>query len=219
MKNIFNSIFWIFQPKYPEVKIRYGKLLDPIFTFYCQNNPALKDSGWNDWTPPTRDKISEIIKKYREAWNKRSFNILRSIKNKTGLNFKHNLIDVYIVSGNNRQLSLPIVIKSGYSSDEFVEVLTHELIHQLFNDNSDVVCGDFFKEMFPNETETTQEHIVTFALLEYIYIEILGDISYINNSRDNSKNPDYQKAWMIVKDLGYNSILNNFSLKIKKGKL
>ena len=202
--------------KIPRLNIQYSKLLDPIFIFYCKNNPDLKEFGWNDWTPPTQEVISERVKKYKEVWNKYEKLVLTSICKKTSLKFNREVIDVYIVSGNSRQLSFPIVIKSGFSQEEFLEVLSHELIHRLFNINSKIVYKDIFKEMFPNESQTTQEHVITFALLKYLYNEVLKNDAYLSKSIQNTKNTEYKRAWNIVETEGYKKLLKDFVLKIKK---
>ena len=50
----------------PQIIIKHGKLLDPIFIFYCQNNPELKSRGWNDWVPPSEDVLLKRIENYKK---------------------------------------------------------------------------------------------------------------------------------------------------------
>lgn len=50
----------------PKIRIKYNRFLDPIFTFYCKNNPELKERGWNDWIPPEKEKVLERAKNYNE---------------------------------------------------------------------------------------------------------------------------------------------------------
>ena len=59
-----------FQKKLPQIIIKYGKLLDPFFIFYCQNSPDAKKEGWDDWIPLPQEKIYENIKSFREEWKK-----------------------------------------------------------------------------------------------------------------------------------------------------
>ncbi|MDP3958144.1 MAG: hypothetical protein Q8Q36_01605, partial [bacterium] len=63
-------MFHFFKAKLPRITIKYSKLLDPIFIFYCKNNQDLKARGWNDWIPPTREEIMKRISGYRQEWRK-----------------------------------------------------------------------------------------------------------------------------------------------------
>lgn len=63
----------------PKIIIKYGKLLDPIFIFYCQNNPDLKARGWNDWVPPAQEDVLKKIEDYKKEWLKYETKILKGI--------------------------------------------------------------------------------------------------------------------------------------------
>lgn len=196
----------------PKIRIKYNRFLDPIFTFYCKNNPELKERGWNDWIPPEKEKVLERVKNYKEEWAKYENVILSRMCEILGLDFKRNIIDVHIVSGNSRQFSNPIIIKSGFSPDEFVDVLTHELIHVLFQDNIDIFPTKILDEMFLNESKTTKNHIITHAVLKFIYLDILRDFSRLERNILNSKkhsSSDYARAWEIVEEKGYLELIED----------
>lgn len=196
----------------PKIRIKYNRFLDPIFIFYCKNNPELKKQGWNDWIPPEKEKVLERVKKYKEEWSKYENRIIYEMCNILGLNFERNIIDVHIVSGNSRQFSNPIVIKSGFEPDEFVDVLTHELLHVLFQDNIDIFPTQILDEMFPDESKTTKNHIITHAVLKFLYLDILKDRGRLERNIFNSKRHssfDYTRAWEIVEEKGYREIIND----------
>lgn len=206
-----------FGKKVPRILIKYGKVLDPIFIFYCQNSPDLKARGWNDWVPPTQEEVFKRIENYRKEWSKYETKILKGICDVLNLEFKRNVIDVYIVSGNPRQLSAPIVIKSGFSPDEFIDSLTHELIHTLFGDNGERVPIFIWDEMFPGETNSVKSHVVLHSILKYIYLDILKDEKRLERNIDTSKKHntnDYLRAWEIVEKEGYLEIIKKFKSKI-----
>ncbi len=209
-----------FGRKLPKIIIKYGKVLDPIFIFYCQNNPDLKARGWNDWIPPTQEEVFKRIEDYRKEWLKYETKILKGICSVLEIEFKRNAIDVYIVSGNPRQLSSPIVIKSGFSPGEFVDSLTHELIHTLFQDNGMRIPISIWNEMFPGETDSVKSHVVLHAILKYIYLDILKDEKRLErNIRGSEKHSteDYLRAWEIAEKEGYLEIIKKFKNKIKRG--
>jgi hypothetical protein len=210
----------LFGRKLPKIIIKYGKLLDPIFIFYCKNNLDLKARGWNDWMPPTQDDVFKKIEDYKKEWSKYEGKILKGICSVLNLKFKRSAIDVYIVSGNPRQLSSPIVIKSGFSPDEFVDSLTHELIHILFEDNGRKVPISIWDEMFSGETSSVKSHVVVHSVLKYIYLDVLKDEKRLERNVGSSKKHntnDYLRAWEIVEKEGYIEIIKKFKSKIRRG--
>ncbi|MBI2099996.1 MAG: hypothetical protein HYT48_01500 [Candidatus Vogelbacteria bacterium] len=205
----------------PKIVIEYNRFLDPIFTFYCQNAPEWKARGWNDWKPPTLEVIKERIKCYKEEWKKNEDKIIMSMCEVLGLFFHRNVIDVHIVSGNPRQFSWPIVIKSGFSPAEFVDTLAHELIHVLMTDNHDKIKWPReILEHFTHETKLTTNHIVVHATLKYIFLDVLNDEAKLKANLERSKKhsaPDYARAWEIVEEVGYKEVLERFRKNKKAG--
>ena len=202
-----------FGRKLPRIIIKYSKVLDPIFIFYCQNNPDSKARGWNDWVPPTQEELFKRIENYKKEWSKYETKIVKGIYSVLNLKFKRDTIDVYIVSGNPRQLSSPIVIKSGFNPDEFVDSLTHELIHALFQDNGREIPISIWDEMFPEETKSVKSHVVLHSVLKYIYLDILKDEKRLERNIENSKKHstnDYSRAWEIVEERGYHELIAEF---------
>ncbi|MEK7662470.1 MAG: hypothetical protein AAB355_03200 [Patescibacteria group bacterium] len=200
----------------PKIIIKYNRFLDPIFIFFCKNNPELKKRGWNDWVPPEKEKILERIKNYKTEWVKYESEILRGMCSVLDINFKRNIIDVHIVSGNPRDFSDPLIIKSGYPPQEFVDILSHELIHILFQDNIEKIPVRILSEMFPQESILVRNHVITHAVLKYIYLEILKDESRLNKNIKRSSDAnmqDYTRAWEIVEKRGYRELIDEFKNK------
>ena len=205
--------------KTPKIIIKYNLSIDPIFAFYCQNNPELKKRGWNEWVVPPKEEIIRRIRAYRKEWSKYEKKILNGICDILGLNFKINIIDVYIVSGISRAIGDPIIIKSGFRPDEFVDVLTHELIHRLFNLNELGRIVHKVKEKYVNESPVTKKHIIVHAVLKYIYLDILKQPYRLDRDLLSSKKhstDDYSKAWEIVEQDGYRQIISDFKKEYKK---
>ena len=199
----------------PIIRIKYNRFLDPIFKAYIKSNPK-----WKDWVEPTEIEVKERVKKYKEEWAKYEKKILEGVCEMLGLNFNQNIIDVHIVSGNDRQFSNPVVIKSGFEPDEFIESLSHELIHRLFSDNvQNVVAGKIFLEMFPDKNELARNHIITYATLKFIYLDILKDKERLaKNIERSSKSSflEYSRAWEIVEEKGYGELINDFKERCNK---
>ncbi|KKQ21266.1 MAG: hypothetical protein US33_C0006G0016 [Parcubacteria group bacterium GW2011_GWC1_36_9] len=200
----------------PKIIIKYNRFLDPIFVFYCKNNPELQKRGWNDWMPPQKKEIANRIKNYRIEWAKQEDKILQGICKILDLDFKRNIIDVHIVSGNPRDFSEPLIMKGGYTPEDFVDTLSHELIHILLQDNVEKIPITILSKMFPKESNLTKNHIITYATLKYIYLEIFKDESKLNkNIKKSLKSslPDYSRAWKIVEEKGYGQLIIEFKNK------
>lgn len=206
------------QEKLPQVDITYSKLLDRIFTFYCQNEPTLK-KGWGNWVPLPAEKLEKNIELFHEKWEADGKQILHAVCDRLELSFHRNVIPVYVVSGSPRPFGDPVIIRADFvTPDSFIDVLTHELIHILFMDNQDKVPWSIFMEMFPAETPDTQNHVIVHAALKYIYLEVLKDPERlqkdINRSRKHGNN-DYIRAWEIVEERGYKELITQFTKKYK----
>jgi hypothetical protein len=154
---------------------------------------------------------------YKSEWDKHGSAILSGLCDITQLEFHRDVIDVYIVSGNPRQFSNPIVMKCGFSPLEFVNELTHELIHRLF------VLNRLKKSMielggYMSESDLVKDHILLHALLKYVYLDILNDESRLKINIDGSalhSTNEYSRAWEIVEVEGYMNIINEFKTKLK----
>lgn len=181
--------------KEPQIIIRYGRLIDPVFIFYCQNNPDLEKLGWKEWVPPTREEVNRRIKGYREEWRK--YKITKNISSALGIPFGRNIIDVHIVSGASRATSHPIIIKSGFKPKEFVVTLAHELIHVILTDNK--IPKIVFDE---KESESTNNHVIVFAVLKKILDQELWGVKV-----EMTKSKDYLKALEISEKIGADRVI------------
>lgn len=179
----------------PKILIQYGRLIDPVFIFYCQNNPELKERGWNEWAPPSKEDLDKKIKNYREEWSKHD--IVRQLSKTLGLSFKRNIIDVFIVSGISRASSHPIIIKSGFKPKEFVITLAHELIHVILTDNKiQKVIYDKTK------SDAVNNHVIVYAVLKKILDKELWDIEV-----KATTSADYLEALELSEKIGSNKVI------------
>jgi len=173
----------------PTINIRYGKLIDPFF----------KDSvkvSYPDYVFPTEEQVLEKIGLFKKAWNEKESDFINFLYKETGLEFKRNLIDCFIVSATPRDMSAPLIIRSRYNEEEFLDVMHHELIHVLLSDNKVKRL-----EGFEEESKTTVNHLRVFFLLKKFYLEILKDeISFnrIYEKSSDNKNKEYRRAWYIL---------------------
>ncbi len=189
----------------PIISIKYNKFLDPIFIAYIKSL-----SKYKDWEVPAKEIIDAQVIMYKREWEKYGGKILEGMCQTTGLNFKRNWIDVFVVSGNPRPFSRPLVLKSRYSGTEFINFLTHELIHCLFADYDDVKG---FNPAYPHENVTVSKHVIIHAILKYVLLDVLDKPEYLAADIANcTKYPElgYHEAWNIVEKVGYMKIIEDF---------
>lgn len=203
--------------KLPEIHIAYNRFLDPLAIAYCKTHPR-----WQGWTPPTPEEVKQKTEIFVDEWNKTEKEVLQGLSDALSLEFQRNVIDVHIVSGIPYSFSNPIVLKSGYDPKDFVDVVTHELVHALLQQNNTIAswdCVNWIKELFPDESSVVRNHLVVHAVLMYLYKDVLGDDERLQKNKERSLAHDtdeYTKAWEIIEEYGYQKFLEDHKAKYSK---
>ena len=161
-------------------------------------------------TPLSDEKFAARKKAYIEIWGKYGETILSKMQAELGLEFEENVLNVYLVSLYDNSHSDPITISMEYEPEMFLEVATHEITHRLLNFNTkhvDVVA--IWTGMFPGESRLTRNHVVVFATLTYLFVDVLNRPDLLKDERD-SIDADYRRAVEIVDARGYKNIITDF---------
>ncbi|MDD4625295.1 MAG: hypothetical protein PHC82_03170 [Candidatus Pacebacteria bacterium] len=194
---------------YPIIRIKHGRFLDPVFEAYIKTKPK-----WEKWIKPEEKEIKKLIEINSAAWKEKEEIIIKTMCEAMSLNFLQNIIDVYVVCGNDRQFSDPIVIRTYSQSKKFIDDLAHELTHRLMSDN--IQCfgktrmGEIMKKTFPEESGNVRSHIQTYALLKHIFVDVLKDKNWEKRILERvakSSHPQYKKAWDIVEKIGHMKVV------------
>jgi hypothetical protein len=152
------------------------------------------------------------IQRYSEAWHPYESKILTGMCELTGLEFRQNIIDVYVAPFY-RSFSDPLFLSTKHESDRIVEVLAHELMHRLLMDNTanhyQATLGDEWRKMFGDEhTPLTLNHIPVHAIMQGVFEEYIKEPARIEHDKKEYENyPDYTAAWDYVDKVGYITIL------------
>lgn len=152
------------------------------------------------------------IRRYYDAWYPYEATILKGMCELTGLEFRQNIIDVYVAPFYN-SFSDPLFLATKYESDRVVEVLAHELMHRLLIDNTENhylanFSGEWRKLFGDEHTQSTLVHIPVHAIMQGVFEEYVKEPARIARDKKEYKNsPDYKAAWDYVDKVGYKTIL------------
>ena len=152
------------------------------------------------WLKPKNKLDQKFIKKYfnsiEKIWRKEGGKILKEISKISSLKWKEKKVKCYFISGG-RCFSDPLTIKYFKNKNQFIDTLTHELIHQIQIQNAD---WDKWKKYhkYGKESFKTQSHIFLHAVHYKILSNLYGRNRLEKNIRRHNKWKDYKKAWEIV---------------------
>lgn len=193
---------------YPKIIFKYSWIYDQTW----------KD-GWlmkrkKKW--PSSKKISNYIKKIEKLWRKEEKNVLRELSKVAHLKWKSKSIDCYIV-GKCRPFSCPLTmpVYEKYP-DYFIDVLIHELIHNLFiqNPKETKKAWQYFERKYKKESQITKYHIVLHAIHSHIYLKLYNEKRLKRDIKLTHRFSDYKKSWQIVQKEGYGNIIDRFVERI-----
>lgn len=194
--------------KLPEIRIKNAWLLR-------ENASTYLNELWGDGEPLRSDEeYAAIVEKYNKAWKPLETKILTYMCEQLNLEFGQDIIDVYIAPWF-YAFSDPMVIGVTFTQDEFVDNLTHELLHRLLTDNKSVVHDhliiDDWKELFGMEHSfNTLVHIPVHAVHKSIYLGLLESKKRYEHDKSTVKNngaTDYVKSWEYVDSHNYKELI------------
>lgn len=167
---------------------------------------------------PSKKQILNYIKKIEKLWRKDEKKVLRALSRITHLKWKSKIINCYVVGRCipfSDPLTIPVYKKY---PDYFIDVLIHELIHNLFVQNFErtkKTC-QYFHRRYKKQPETTKIHILLHAIHSHIYLKFYTEERLKRDIKLISRLPDYRKSWQIVQKEGYENIIKEFVERIKQ---
>lgn len=201
--------------KIPEIRIQYSWTLANATV-----RQSMADRGI-EGEPPGSEEVMAKAKDYEDAWKVFEKKILEHLQESTGIKFRQNYIDVYVVPYL-RAFSDPVSIGTHYIPDFAVDAITHELIHKLLVDNTSVdfqTCPDWEKLFGSDLNDHTRIHIAVHAIHKGIYLDCLKDSSRLERDIENCKKynaVDYLAAWDYVEKHGYREIVEKIKEAYRK---
>lgn len=187
----------------PTVTLIYASIFDPI----CSTKTSYKiDPVWIE-------ELNSRITQWQKLWDQEGSVLLKTSEKLIGKPFPQNHFYVPLTLCTFPSMSTPLMVNVRYSLNSFIvhpiksnttiSIIEHEVLH--------VYIDSFLPKKTPllikykNESQTVLNHLHLFALQKATYL-ILGwntRLHDIITKDDRLPNPDYKRAWEIVKQEGY----------------
>ncbi len=207
---------------YLSVKAKIPKIEFVCSWIYYKNweewvklNPRLRNQPY-----PSYDRVLKYAKKIEPKWRKVERKILTELSKATNLQWKKEPILCYLV-GRCVPFSDPLTIHVSYKTDnEFIDVLTHELIHQLFIQNYRITepVWNYLGKKYKNESVNTQNHIFVHAIHQHILLKLFTKKRLERELAWAQKLPAYKKSWDIVETEGHENLIKVLRFLVGKKK-
>jgi hypothetical protein len=166
-------------------------------------------------------KINDFISKIKKDWVLVEKKIFDTLSIETNLEWKEEKIICYVIKRSSffpisDPLTIPIEFEGervfSLNSPRFIDMLIHELIHNLFIQNEEKT-EKYFQQIFdnyPEEEFDTIIHLIVHALHKKIFLKIFDDKRLKKEINSNRLYPAYKKSWEIVNKKGEDEIINEF---------
>jgi len=199
----------------PKVEFRYSWPYDSRWKDVYDSLPSAKK------TPeyPTRKRTARFIDGIEDAWRPVERNVLTEMSRVARLSWKERSIRCYVV-GWVRPFSDPLTLGVYKHANRAVDVLTHELIHQLFsqpgNRERAGKAWSYIQRKYRTESRLTRTHIPLHAIHKQLYLTCFNEARLRADQEFAQRAHDYQRSWAIVESEGYQNILKDFTSRIEQ---
>lgn len=192
----------------PKIIFKYSRIYNGHFRQWVDDSSSIKDK-----TYPSGKEILDYISKIKNEWAKIENTVLQEISQVTNLTWDDKQINCYVV-GRAIPFSDPLTLKITKDKNRFIDILIHEIIHQLFNQpNNQRKVSDLIlslQEQYKEEVIRTILHILVYAVHTHIYTKFFNNKRLEADISFSQVYPEHKRAWEIVNERGYREIIQNF---------
>ena len=165
---------------------------------------------------PSPEAVIKFTGQAGKYWRKYEKPVLAEIAQVAGLKWQAREIKVYIV-GRAIPFSSPLTVRVYRSLNNFVDTLTHELIHQIFFQNEKKLrrVWPYFLKKYKLSGRALG-HTPLYAIHEHIYRRLF---SVVRLRKDQAAAltynlPAYVRAWETVQKVGYKKLIKEFRARL-----
>jgi hypothetical protein len=162
---------------------------------------------------PSIEEIKEKINHWEELWNKTNENDKVILKlTELAKRIPERSLECFVFGGGINPISTPFLMPvMGYkqkdrSDEKFIETFIHELAHIFVSGVTKYF--EMIREKYNMEPVLVQNHIIIYAMLEKIYLDLFDSKPGDFESKDLPQ--DYERAVEIVKEGSYENFINEY---------
>lgn len=197
----------------PKIDFRYSRIYDSGY----KNSPhIIKILKKKRREYPSQEKIKTYISQIERLWEIKGDKILKEIQKITKLKWKERKIVCYVI-GYGLPISDPLTLRLEQNKNDFLDTLSHELIHQIQIQDKRVI--KWFKQMqkeYEGGSPLTKNHIFLHAVHWKILEKLFGKKRLNRNINKHYKFQDYNQSWKIVEKEGADKIIKDFHKALRK---
>lgn len=166
---------------------------------------------------PYMKEIYESIQKWQRIWNEinEDNKVIRRITEIIGITHPRD-IEAFIIGGGLKVMShpliLPVTSTRGVGSRKQIELILHEILHVIIgNSQENKDLKKYWNEVgekYPEESKTTQNHIIIYAVLTKLLAEIIPDTDI--KDLISADWTDYHRALEIAREEGPDEVIVEF---------
>lgn len=161
---------------------------------------------------PSIEEIKEKMSRWEKLWNETNENdkvILKLIE--LTKRTPERSLECFVFGGGINPMStpflMPIMSKDKMRSDEkFIDTMIHEILHIFVSGASKYF--DMVRNKYSKEVVLTHNHIIIYAFLEKIYLDMFNSKPVDFDATDLPVG--YSRAIEIVKEVGYENLIKEY---------
>ncbi|MBW6452143.1 MAG: hypothetical protein K0B02_05455 [DPANN group archaeon] len=177
------------------------------------NNVSTYDMMIHKWkgveyVPGTHKVVGEYMHCLESEWSKVERLVFDTMGEVAGLEWQQPIIDCFVVK-KTIAFSKPLTIGMGPDINRKIEVLIHELVHNILSQNINLIHFADYSEKYGKLNKIIRLHILVHAVLKDTLLKVYGQEQTNILIKKNYKSPDYLKAWEIVEAEGTRNIIRD----------
>lgn len=157
------------------------------------------------------------LRSYRREWSMWGAHILTGIAQLTGVRWKEKMLECQVRAANSDgSADGPLCVPGYKDPTQFVDILTHELIH--VNISYAPREGEQgFELRLRRHPHIVRQHVLVHAVHGILLKRLFGEERYLRERVWARTRPDYDRAWRIAEIKGFERVTEEFRsfLKIK----